>query len=257
MTKHCITCKREIASGQQECYICGSSQSYVRYYLKGVIVFLVSLIIAVWFGYQYFENAAKQLQANHAVLTQNKTKDASDRVKQLELLLEQANQKLQQAQVNSTQNSENAVEDKLKFDETEKRAKKAEERASWLSKENRRFKAKVKELTELLAEAKNVAKESSPLPSTVNPQLTTLKQELAGYESQKQALMSNIDTKKKQVEASWLLATGNDSVPPNVETTTQRVQQIEQATANETSQLLLLDGQIEGVKKKILDIEGG
>ncbi len=257
MAKHCIACKRDIAEGQQECYICGSSQSYTRYYLKGGSIFLLLLGVTLWFSYQFFEKEAKQQAVNYELHAQSKLNDATDRIERLKLQLEKARQETQLAQVSTVQNSENAVEEKLKLKQMELRATKAEERASWLSKENRRFKVKVKELTDKLLAAKSVSLVSKPSPNTANPKLISLKQELVGYESQKQTLKNNIASKKKQLESSWQPMIGNDVAPPSAETVTQRAKQIEQATSNETSQVLVLNGQIEAVKKKILDIEGG
>ena len=257
MAKHCIACKREIPPGQQECYICGSSQSFVRHYLKGVVVFFLLLGALAWFGYGYIDQVAKQAEAEKAIQVESKMQVSAKRIEELESLLVQANQYIQKAESNTAESSEAAGEEKLKLDETEKRAKKAEERAGWLSKENRRFKAKVKELTEQLSVAKNAATVSSPSLPAANPQLLSLKEELAGYESQRQTLVNNIDSETKQLEASWQSVSGSDAVPPSAETVGQRAQQIEQATADETRQILVLDGQIETVKKKIVDIEEG
>lgn len=257
MAKHCIACKREIPQGQQECYICGSSQNFVRYYLKGVIVFLLLLGVSAWLGYGYIDKTAKQAEAERASQTESEMQVAAKKIEELESLLEQANQHIQQAEANTAQSSEAADEEKLKFDDAEKRTKKAEERASWLSKENRRFKAKVKELTDQLSSAKNAAKVSSPLSPAANPQLVSLKEELAGYENQKTILVNNINLKKKQLEASWQPAIGSDAVTPSAELVVQRNLQVEQATANETSQVLVLDSQIETVRNKISVLEGG
>lgn len=257
MAKHCIACKREITPGQQECYICGSSQSLVRYYLKGVIVFLLLLSALAWLGYGYINQRAEQAEAEKAIQIESKMQVAAKRIEELESLLVQANQHIQKAEANTAQSSEAADEGKLKLDDAEKRAKKAEERAGWLSKENRRFKAKVKELTDKLSAAKNVPQITRPSPNTANLQLVPLKQELARFESQKQTLTATISTKKEQLETSWQQASANDAVPASAEELAQRAQQIEQATANETNQVLVLNGQIEAVKKKISDIEGG
>jgi len=253
MAKHCIACKREIPQGQQECYICGSTQNLVRYYLKSVIVFFLLLGVSAWFGYGYIDKTAKQAVAEKAIQTESKMQVAAKRIEELESLLEQANQHIQKVEVNTALSSEAADEEKLKFDDAEKRTKKAEERASWLSKENRRFKAKVKELTDQLSSARN----ASPLPPVANPQLVSLKEELAGYENQKTTLVNNIALKKKQLEASWQPAIGSDAVTPSAEIVTARNLQIEQATSDEKNQILVLEGQIETVKKKISALDGG
>ncbi len=255
MAKHCIGCKREIGQGQQECYICGSSQNYIRYYLKSVIVFILLLVAMTWLGYGYIDKRINQAKRDNTIQAGLEMQAATKKIRELEQQLEQVNVQVQQAEVNTAQSSEAANEEKLKLVETEKRAKKAGERAGWLSKENRRFKAKIKELTEKLSAAKTVVQVRTPQAAPTNSQLASLKQELASYESQKQTLVSNISSKQKQLEASWQQASGGAPVSPDM--VAQRAQQLEQATAGEKNQVLLLDGQIEAVKKKISDIEGG
>lgn len=257
MAKHCIACKREIAKGQQECYICGSSQSYLRFYLKGVVFLFLLLGALGWVGYGYINQMAQQAEAEKAIQIESNMQVAAKKIEELESLLVRANQHIQKVEVNTVQSSEAADEEKLKLEDAEKRAKKAEERAGWLSRENRRFKAKVEELTEQLSSAKNATKISDPPPSAINPQLDTLKQELAGYESQRQTLVNNIASEKSQLEASWQVASGSDAVPPSADIIARRAQQVEQATASKTSQVLVLNGQIDVVRKKISVLEGG
>jgi DNA repair exonuclease SbcCD ATPase subunit len=243
--------------GQQECYICGSSQSYIRYYMKSGIFFLLLLGTFAVLGYWYIDKKVKQTELDKTLIVDTKMQAVSKRIQELEEQLEQAKQTIQQVEANTAQSSETASTEKLKFAEAEKRASKAEERAGWLSKENRRFKAKVKELTDKISAAKNVpvvTNNSAQKPA--NSKLISLKQELAKYEGQKQVLFNNISTKKKQLEASWQQISGSNAVP-SAETVAQREKQVEQATAADKNQVLLLDGQIEAVKKKILVIEGG
>ena len=256
MAKHCIACKREIAPGQLECYICGSTQSFVRFYLRNVVIFLVLIATLAWFGYGYFDQMTKQAEAEKAIQTESKMQTAAKRIEELENLLVQANQHIQKAEANTAQSGETADEEKLKLDEAQKRAEKSEERAGWLSRENRRFKAKVKELTDQLAAAKQAAIVSNQSIDAANTQLTSLKQELDRFEIQKQTLTATISTKKEQLETSWQQASATDAIPAGADELARREQQIEQATADENNQMLLLNGQIEAVKKKILDIEG-
>ncbi len=257
MEKRCIGCKREIGRGQQECYICGAPQSYVRYYIKSWVVSVVLFVGLVAVGYWYVDKIIRQAELDNAQLVGVKEADAAKIIQDLELRLEQSHQKIQLVEANIVQNSDTANQDKLKFDEAEKRAIKAEERAGWLSRENRRFKAKVQELTDKLATAKQVPVVSIQTADGANLDLTSLKQELARFEDQKQTLTATISTKKEQLETGWQQASANDAVPASAAELAQRAQQIEQATADENNQVLLLNGQIEVVKKKISDIEGG
>ena len=256
MEKRCIGCKREIGRGQQECYVCGAPQSYVRYYIKSWVVSVLLFVSLVGVGYWYLDKIIRQAELENVQQVAAKEAEAAKRIQDLELRLVQSYQKIQLVEANIVQNSDTATQDKLKFDEAEKRAFKAEERAGWLGRENRRFKAKVQELTDKLAAARQAVVVSNQTADAAGAQLTSLKQALARFENQKQTLTATISTKKKQLETSWQQMSANDAVAASAEELAQRAQQIEQATADENNQVLLLNGQIEAVKKKISDIEG-
>ncbi len=189
MANRCLGCKREIERDLQTCYICGASQSYVRYYIKSVFVVLVLISIFSGFGYWYIDKTIKVAQTNTARLTETKTQTALQKVQQsqvqFQLQLEQANKKALQAEAKATQAGELAAQLTVKLDEAEKKITEAEKkvtetekRAGWLLKLNRQLKAQVKTLTdkasateqELLLNKENQQEPAvSPIESPISP----------------------------------------------------------------------------------------
>jgi len=152
MTKQCRSCKREIAKGQSVCYICGSKQSFISHHIVSIL-FTFGLIGTVSAAsYWYIEQSSQQSILDSAKIIESIKSESSQKLQDLQLALDQANQALELAKTNAAQASNAATDTNLKTQEIEERAKKAESRATWLSKENRRFKNKVKELNDKISD---------------------------------------------------------------------------------------------------------
>lgn len=154
MLSHCINCKREIAKGQQHCPLCGSPQSYLNYYKKSILFGLVLFGGMAAASFWYIKQQAHQHRLDIIQLTENQVKRSEGRVQELERQLQQIKQKLvlaeQQtsvAQMALSKSVKAVTEIQVKLNDAEKIAIKAEGRASWLNKENKRFKAELKSLT--------------------------------------------------------------------------------------------------------------
>jgi len=160
MARHCISCKREISKAQKECYICGASQSYLSFHKKTLVVFLILVSASAVLGYQYSEHRALEKAQNEADLLDAQSKSFAKKLASLELQLAKALQKAADTQetlnttsTNATNANDAITQANLKVKEAEQKTTKAEGRANWLNKENRRFKAEIKSLTDKLSEA--------------------------------------------------------------------------------------------------------
>jgi len=155
MANQCIGCKREISRKQKNCYICGSSQNYIRHHIKSILLVATLLIGQITYGYWYLGQIVEQTEIKMAELSKVEANKTDSQLEKLRILLQQANDEVERFKSNSTQAKESIAQEKLKFDEVEKKASDAESRARWLNKENRKFQAKIKELSDELSLLKN------------------------------------------------------------------------------------------------------
>ncbi|TQV87624.1 hypothetical protein [Aliikangiella coralliicola] len=263
MKNRCIGCKREIAKGQRECHICGSSQSFVRYHMKSGIIFLLLLGSLAWAAQWYINTSTKQAELKTNSLVEKKTAQANARIQQLEAMLEAVNEKLAQADEkikqaeasvseNSSQTNKLTAQLKSKLDDAEKRAKKQEDRAGWLSRENRQLKAQIKKLSDENQQSKQENLTTGSVEKTTNTTIASLRQNLVTFENQKQMLANQIALKKKKLEDNWQQTSDGNNSP---EILAQREQAVKQATQNEQTQLDSLENQITAIKKQIQELE--
>ncbi len=265
MTKNrCIGCKRDIASGHKNCPFCGASQSFVRYHMKGGVFLLLAMAALVFGGYQYVESFIKQTKANIAKQAQTEKRATKEKIQQLKVMLEKTKQELELAnqtllqieeQKSTTSSQANQVVSQLKKQlvTAEEVAKKQEGRASWLGRENTRLKAELKTLKDKVSAIGATANSKSPLSNQATQSVELLKDKLQSYEQQKQALLNQIDSKKKQLESNWNKEASTNSL--TAEVMAQREQQLKQVVQSEQNQVNLLNRQINAVKKSIQDIE--
>ncbi len=254
MANNCINCKREIAKGQSKCYICGSSQNYLSYYLNRILISIVLLSLLAALSFWYVDKTAKAKQLHQAQLASVKKQEIDSRVQELQIQLDQANDKIRQAEANAELNTSTDAQVKVKLDELEARATKAEERAGWLGRENRRFKAKVKELNDKITTSKQQALANDQLQQQSASQKNALNLELAELEGQKKNLDEIINSKTDQLQQTWQQEDASNGTQPNEELLAQRKQQVALAVKNELDQVLILNSQIDTVKKKIQDL---
>ena len=176
MKNQCIGCKREISRQQKNCYVCGSSQNYIRYHIKSLILIAVLLIGQTAYGYWYLGEVSEQNKLKIATIIETQTNQIDSKIEQMKILLQQANDEVDRYKSNSTQAEESVAQEKLKFNSIEKRAVDAESRARWLSTENRRFQAKIKSLSDELSSIRATISANNSLEQ-ITPNLTEQEQE--------------------------------------------------------------------------------
>lgn len=201
MVKRCIACKREISLGQSNCYICGASQSYFRYYLKSGSLFVLMIGAITGTSYWYIEQSILKMELAQNLRLSAKTTQSEVKIDELEKQLVQAHQengevvtKLAKVEEKTLQSNQTASQADIKLQDSVKRAIKAEQRASWLSKENRRIKAENKTLTDKLA----LLDKSQSIQQAIEIDNKGLNQELTKYQREKQVLIDDITNKTEQ-----------------------------------------------------------
>ncbi len=157
MAKICIRCKREISNSQRNCLICGASQSYISYYFKTAIVFIILLTGVLAAGYRFENSPEKRAELNRLRALAMEVDNSQMKITQLEELVERTNNKLTTAEEklvlseeNTSAGNKSAAEKNKKVAKITVRALKAEKRASWLSKENINLKTENKLLNDQL-----------------------------------------------------------------------------------------------------------
>lgn len=171
MSNYCIGCKRELAKGQEDCHICGAPQSYFKFYFKSGLFFIIAMTSVAAYGFWYVEQVSLKLEIEKNNQATTISAEFNEKINQLELSLAKVQEELQQSKEAGSEVSKAADQEKEKLAAVEERATKAEARASWLSKENSRFRnqiaqleTKVKELETSINSATTV---ESPLPVEV------------------------------------------------------------------------------------------
>lgn len=222
MTKQCRSCKREIAKGQSVCYICGSKQSFISHHILSILFTfgLIGTVSAT--SYWYVEQSAQQAITEQAKIVEAIKSESNKELQSLQQELDQANHALKLAKTNADQVNNAATDTNLKTQKIEERAKKAEARAAWLSKENRRFKKKVKELNQKISD---MQKPKSAISSNQLPNLspdTKTSQSPAIEQSSDDNIASsapqtNAVTDKKQSDDSAKQASSEEPTPPSGE----------------------------------------
>ena len=245
MKNRCIGCKREIAKGQQQCYVCGLSQSYLRLYLIRGLIFFIILGMSAGIARWYANLSVEGIKAENVALLAASDEQSMQQIRRLEAKLKTANETLTSIQKSSTQSSEINNQFKLGLDEANVRAVKAEERASWLSKENRRFKAKIKELSEQVSRLKD----DQEAAKASTEQLSLLKSELTVLEKQRLDLVQEKAVKIEKLKQSW--QSNSEGTPVSNEVVQQREIQVVQVALNESNQIEKIEKQIEALRAKI------
>jgi len=249
MTKHCISCKREIVANQPVCYICGSQQGFIRRHYKTALLAVLLICLTSAGSYFYVDKTIKDLETNRLKFNESINAESAKKLNDLQQQLDKANEQIELAKTSATQSSSLASDSKTKIGLAEKRAVKAQERATWLSKENRRFKAKVKELSDKLSALEKQT------PITVENEDTNVnseqnKQQIANDEQQKQALLAQISAQKLKLTQSWEQVDSSSPTPPSAQVLTERTQQMEEAIKDKLDQILLLDEKIKALKQE-------
>ncbi len=146
MANHCRSCKREISSNHATCYICGSSQNFILYYLKKSFLVLSFIIVILLFFYWSVNNNKEQVESQKLQLEQNKTneliKQLQESQRQLKIVEENFSDiKQEVVRLN------NSAKKQLKLQkEAEKKSIKVQKGNNWLAKENKQLKLKIKQL---------------------------------------------------------------------------------------------------------------
>lgn len=153
MANRCRGCKREISKGQKNCYLCGATQSYFRFYLKSATVILLVLGGIAASSFWYMENKALEVKLDSVLLAQagNKANESTiaqltEKVAVTEKALKTTEEKLSVVQLEVQQSRDKIADIQLKLDQAEKEIVETDKRAGWLLKLNRQLKAQVKEL---------------------------------------------------------------------------------------------------------------
>jgi len=152
MSNYCIGCKRELAPGQQDCHICGAPQAYLKYHFKSILLFVISMVLIAAFGVWYVGQVSLKAEVERNNYVTEMTDQFDRKIRQLELSLAETQEALKQAQAAGSQVSDLANQEKAKLAASEDKATKAEARAGWLSKENRRFRNQITELEQKVKE---------------------------------------------------------------------------------------------------------
>ncbi|WMS87927.1 hypothetical protein [Pleionea litopenaei] len=184
MASHCRGCQREISWGNKDCPFCGQSNSSISGFLKFISLLTLFLFISGSLGYGYAEWQKKHYQeeikssydrqiqelsqANQA--TENKNQEL---IEERSSLLTQVD-KLKSAQSSSNNASDEQIANlKQQLDNAEQEAKRQEGRASWLGKENQRYKDELESLKLQVNNLQQQLKAASSQPSTLNIPETT------------------------------------------------------------------------------------
>ncbi len=155
MTKTCIGCKREIAKEQSRCYICNASQSYIRYYARSVFFIILTVLSSAALVHWYSQQSSRALIEGQAQQLSNEKQANEQQLLTLKAKLDQANQTIvdleQNTNTEKSETNQQLAKSQLALKEAQSAAEKTTARASWLSKENGRFKAKIAELESKLS----------------------------------------------------------------------------------------------------------
>ncbi|MFT6734546.1 MAG: TolA-binding protein [Polaribacter sp.] len=151
MSARCIGCKREIAEKQKICYICGSSQNHLSFYSNNIIALLIVITIASWVSKEIIETKVESLR-NTQLLNSQESVDKFDQIQSelsqqittLENYKELAQLEIEKLR-SSIELGSSSSSETLEILEKEKA------RSKWLSKENRKFSSKIKDLTNHIA----------------------------------------------------------------------------------------------------------
>ena len=151
MTSRCISCKREIAKSQKDCYICGSQQNYFIYYLKPLFSIFILLLVVAWFANGELDKRILDFQANqeneklqNAIQVGKDEERLNDNVNLLKVENEALKDKINLQNLEIAKGSSNSSDNQKLLD-------KEKGRTNWLRKENSRFAVKIKSLTEHIA----------------------------------------------------------------------------------------------------------
>ena len=169
----CITCKREIDSGQKVCPACGASQNRFLYLYKYLVVVAIVFISVGLLAKHQLDIKIEHINQAHINSLEEKNSEHKAELTLLNARIEEYKQKLTDLNTKNIEEGVQAEQEKLKLDTLEKRATDAEGRASWLSKENRRFQNKIKELeTELKRLNTELSSTKSSLENLLSKQET-------------------------------------------------------------------------------------
>jgi chromosome segregation ATPase len=212
MTKTCISCKRDIAAGQSQCYICSAPQNIIRFYSRTILFSLLLAITVIASAYWYFQQQSiNQLEGQTANFTLQQ-KQSEQQIEQLQQNLKQVHLDFNNLQQSNSNNSSQAEEQVSKFNLELKAAVEASEksqaRSSWLSKENSRFKAKIAELEVQLSSKDPQSEQESSLKKQ-----SILNQMMEQSKTEKNQLTQLISEKTAELESQWASQTGDTTTP--------------------------------------------
>ncbi len=161
MANICINCKREIASGQKSCYLCGSTQSYFRYYLKSGLLLLVFIGAFGSASHWYIDKTLTAAEITKAQLAESKKELVNGQIEQIEIELNQLKNQLLESEAKIVKANEETNQLKAQLKETIKKLAEAEDKsietdkkAGWLLKLNRQLKEELTALQSLTSEEK-------------------------------------------------------------------------------------------------------
>lgn len=181
MAKQCISCKREISKGLQECPLCGAPQSYFKLYFKSISITLVISSAIVFYGFKLHHESNQTLSAeieqkleSQLSLNKNEIEDLKSKLEATLTQLAQASQAIEQnqSQQSADVNQANQLVEQLrsKLNESENELKRQSDRAGWLSRENARLKTQIKQLNEQVASLNSARNTTQPATNQTNPQ---------------------------------------------------------------------------------------
>jgi len=177
MAKQCIGCKREISTGILICPFCGANQSFFQYYLKSFVLFLLIVISAIIAGYYLVNQSVAQAKLELEQSHERQLNQAEEKIQRLETALLDSQKQLRAAQLeiqtsleNQTANADQAgaleAELNQKLKNAQADAKRQQDRAGWLSRENAKLKTEIETLKQQLAGLQNLP---TPVPAQPDP----------------------------------------------------------------------------------------
>jgi chromosome segregation ATPase len=254
MANNCISCKRDILSGQKNCYICGSSQSYFRFYFARIIIFSLLLIVMAIIGYGYLTKMNAQINQANLKIIQDTNQKNQRIFEMLRSDLLKAEERVISIESANRESNLSTTESQLELSAAQQKSKKAEERSNWLSKENRRLKRKIKELNDEIMAGKiqsKEAKSSNLVTGKISPdQLGRAKIQLVDLQTRERQLQQQIEATTKSLQLAWSQQ-NNDSSKKQVQIDSERQSELAKATEDNNEQIKELQKQIEAVKKTI------
>ncbi|MBV1911724.1 MAG: hypothetical protein KUG78_20700 [Kangiellaceae bacterium] len=205
MAKNCLNCKREIAQGQKECYVCGSSQNIISHYFGSSILILLLVLVSAAISFWFITKANSQVESNLVKLNlaQSQIADAEQKATAALNQLKQFQASAEQAEIQQAQNTESSQQVEGLLAAAEKKAVESQRNVNWLAKQNKQLKAEVEQLTAQVTNAHQTLQQSQQ-SSQLNQQQLNDQVALATQadKTRIQSLETELEALKQQMQTN-------------------------------------------------------